>query len=60
MMGFETLTLAPLHKALIDTSILSAQEIGYINAYHATVWETMKDRVRGEVHDWLEQACLAL
>jgi Xaa-Pro aminopeptidase len=57
MMGFETLTLAPIHRDLIDTDILSRAERDYVNDYHATVLREIGPRVEGEVRDWLEQAC---
>lgn len=60
MMGFTTLTLAPIHKTLIDLDILSRDEIDYINAYHQTVWTVIGPRVSGDVKDWLKQACAAL
>ncbi len=57
MLGFETLTLAPLHQDLIDTSLLSQIEIDYINAYHARVWDKIAPRVEGDVRKWLKNAC---
>jgi Xaa-Pro aminopeptidase len=36
-LGFETLTLAPLDRRLIDTARLTAAERAWIDAYHATV-----------------------
>ncbi|MGB8818028.1 MAG: aminopeptidase P family protein, partial [Rhizobiaceae bacterium] len=35
MMGFETLTLAPIDKRLIDTSLLTRAELHWIDTYHA-------------------------
>ena len=57
MMGFETLTLAPLHRDLIDPSLLSKAEIDYIDAYHGRVWTEISPRVDGDVKKWLETAC---
>lgn len=57
MLGFETLTLAPIHAGLIDTSIMSAEEIIYINDYHARVWTEISPRVEGDVKTWLNAAC---
>ncbi len=36
-LGFETLTLAPLDRRLIDTTQLTAAERAWIDGYHATV-----------------------
>lgn len=57
MLGFETLTLAPLHRDLIETKLLSPSEVGYINSYHARVWAEISPRVTGEVKNWLKSAC---
>ena len=57
MLGFETLTQAPLHRALIDTALLSAEEIAWIDAYHAKVRETLSPRLDGEAAAWLSTAC---
>lgn len=64
MLGFQNLTWAPLHKALIDTSLLSQTEIGWVNDYHAKVWDYIGVRLGGAddapVKDWLQEACRAL
>ena len=57
MLGFETLTQAPLHRALIDTSLLSAGEIAWIDAYHAGVREKLLPLLDGAAADWLIKAC---
>lgn len=58
--GFETITLCPYDRALIDLSLLDEGEIAWINAYHARVWSELAPLVEGEVRDWLEKACLPL
>ena len=60
MLGFETLTLAPIHRELIVTKMLSPDERSYMNAYHAKVWDTLSPLVEGDVKDWLKAACAAL
>lgn len=57
MMGFETLTLAPLHKKMIDISELSAPELHYINNYHKRVWKEISPALKGAVKEWLKTAC---
>jgi Xaa-Pro aminopeptidase len=56
LLGFETLTLAPIDRALIDASMLTADELGWLNAYHARVAETLGPLVDAETADWLEEA----
>jgi Xaa-Pro aminopeptidase len=59
-LGFETLTLVPIDKALLDLSLLTQAEIGWWNAYHARVREVLAPQLDGEVLDWLEDACAPL
>ena len=42
---FEALTLVPFQRRLIDTEALSARELEWVNAYHATVRERLLARV---------------
>jgi Xaa-Pro aminopeptidase len=60
MHWFETLTLAPYCRALIDPSLLSAAEIAWIDAYHARVHEALRPRLDGETADWLDAATAPL
>jgi len=57
MLGFETLTLAPLDKGLILKPMLSKDERAWLNDYLATVWERIGPLVSGEVKTWLEAEC---
>lgn len=58
--GFETITWCPYERALIDTALLDAGEIAWIDAYHATVWQKLSPLVTGEAEEWLEKACRPL
>jgi Xaa-Pro aminopeptidase len=51
---FETLTLCPIDTRCIDRSLLRADEVDWLNGYHATVRERLAPRVRGEALAWLE------
>ena len=53
MLGFETLTLAPLDRRLIEPGLLSGEEIGWLDGYHARVWDEISPLVGPEVRDWL-------
>src|SRR5262249_60940805 len=46
--AFETLTLAPIDRRLIDVGLLSAEEIAWLDAYHARVCKTLAPAVDGE------------
>ena len=60
MLCFETLTLAPISKTMIDKSLLTGDEINWVNAYHTQVLEALKDRVSAATETWLKQACADL
>ncbi|CAM5339879.1 Xaa-Pro dipeptidase OS=Afipia felis OX=1035 GN=pepQ PE=3 SV=1 [Afipia felis] len=58
---FETLTLAPIDRRLIDTAQLSAQERAWIDDYHARVRREIKPLIDDEAAKlWLDAATEAL
>jgi Xaa-Pro aminopeptidase len=56
MHGFETLTLAPIDRRLIDASLLTDAERGWLNAYHARVRGALAPKLPGDDLAWLEAA----
>jgi Xaa-Pro aminopeptidase len=56
MLAFETLTLAPFDRALIDAALLDDQEVAWVDAYHARVRETLGPLVDAETRAWLAEA----
>ena len=56
MYGFETLTLAPIDLALIETKLLDGEEIAWLNAYHARVRKELSPLVEPAVRRWLATA----
>lgn len=56
MFGFETLTLAPINLALVDTALLSPDETDWLNEYHARVRKTLTPLVDADMATWLESA----
>ncbi len=54
MLEFETLTLCPIDVRCIDRSLMRADEIDWLNAYHAMVHERLSSRVSGDALAWLE------
>ena len=56
MLEFEAITLVPFDNRLLDTSLLSAAELDWLNAYHRRVAETIGPMLEGEELAWLEQA----
>ncbi|MFT7724024.1 MAG: aminopeptidase P family protein [Roseateles sp.] len=53
MLAFETLTLCPIDTRCIDASLLRADEIAWLNGYHATVRERLRPLVGGAALAWL-------
>ena len=60
MYGFETLTLAPIDRALVEPSLLTADEIAWLDAYHARVRESLTPILDAETAAWLEQVTAPL
>lgn len=53
MLAFETLTLCPIDTRCIDLSLMRADEIAWLNDYHATVRERLSPKVSGAALTWL-------
>jgi Xaa-Pro aminopeptidase len=56
MLCFETLTLAPIDRNLIDPALLDEDEIAWLNRYHMKVRETLTPLVDPATADWLAAA----
>ena len=56
MMGFESLTLAPIDVRLVARELLNDEEAEWLNAYHATVRETLTPLVDAQTTAWLANA----
>jgi Xaa-Pro aminopeptidase len=57
---FETLTLAPFDRALIDAGLMSPDERAWLDAYHARVLREVGPALEPTVRDWLTEACAPL
>ncbi len=56
MLGFETLTLAPLDRSLIAAELLSQVERDWLDAYHARVRATLEPELDPDTRNWLKAA----
>ncbi|MBB2964028.1 aminopeptidase P family protein [Methylobacterium sp. R2-1] len=56
MLGFETLTLAPIDRRLIDPALLGPAETEWLDAYHARVHAALSPDLDEETRDWLAAA----
>jgi Xaa-Pro aminopeptidase len=57
MLGFETLTFAPIDRNAIDADLLSAHERTWLNDYHARVRAIVGPQLEGDALAWLDAAC---
>jgi Xaa-Pro aminopeptidase len=56
MLGFETLTLAPIDLSLVEPKLMDADEIAWLNDYHARVRKILSPRVDPSTRGWLTKA----
>ena len=56
MLGFETLTLAPIDLTLVEPKLMDAGEIAWLNDYHARVGKMLSPRVDASTRAWLAKA----
>lgn len=59
-MHFEPLTFVPFDLDGIDRSKMTQDEIEWLNAYHAQVYDTLQPYLNDEEKDWLKNATRAL
>ncbi len=59
-LGFETLTLAPFDRRLVDAASLTAAERTWLDGYHARVLREVGPALGPIEAGWLEEACAPL
>lgn len=57
---FETLTLCPIDTRCIEHSLLSRQEVDWLNRYHTEVRQRLSPLVSGAALDWLMRSTEAI
>jgi len=60
LLAFETLTLAPIDRNLIDAAMLDADERAWLDAYHARVRKALSPLVDAATKTWLKRATAPL
>ncbi|MDO8288869.1 MAG: aminopeptidase P family protein [Parvibaculum sp.] len=60
MLGFETLTLAPIDLNCVEPELLTAEEKNWLNAYHLRVYDAVSDGMDVETLAWLKGATRAI
>lgn len=58
-LGFEHVTMVPMCRKLIESSLLTAQEKKWLNDYHSEVMEKTKEFFKDDQRTmrWLEREC---
>ena len=57
MLGFKTLTLAPIDTKLINYNLLTEEEIEWINNYNNTVYKNISVYLKTSNKNWLKKVC---
>jgi Xaa-Pro aminopeptidase len=57
---FETLTLAPIDRRLVDLDMLDGEELSWLNNYHARVRHEVRPHVDQATKAWLDEATAPL
>jgi len=60
VLGFETLTFAPIERRLIVKEMLSPKEVAWVDDYHAEVIEKISPQLDADERAWLQAACRPL
>ena len=58
--GFETLTLAPIDRRLVDLNMLTGDELNWLNEYHERVRHAVRGHIDDETRAWLDEATAPL
>ena len=55
MLEFETLTLAPIDRTVIDVKLLNGAEKDWLNDYHQTVFAALSAQLDDPTREWLDE-----
>lgn len=53
--GFDTVTLVPIDRKLIDITMLTDEEVTWLDSYHHRIWKTLSPLLSGHTFDWLQK-----
>lgn len=57
---FETLTLAPFDRRLVDPDVMGPEALDFLDSYHARVLSEVGPLLSGEAKSWLVHACSSI
>ena len=55
LLAFETLTVVPFDRRLLDRDLLTGPELAWLNEYHSRVCALLSPRLHGADLAWLER-----
>ena len=53
-LAFETLSMVPISKRLVQADLLTREEVAWLDAYHAKVYDAIKPQLDGSTHAGVE------
>ena len=56
MLGFDTISLAPIDVLLVERKLMDKEEIAWLDAYHTMVRAALSPLVDRETRAWLRRA----
>ena len=56
-LSFDTLTMCPIDRKLVNRQLLTNNEIAWLNSYHKKVLTELGSLIKPEVKKWLETQC---
>jgi len=56
-LSFDTITMCPIDRKLVDRQLLNDEEITWLNSYHTKVLSELGSRLNPEVMKWLKAQC---
>ncbi|KAJ8508751.1 hypothetical protein ONZ45_g8992 [Pleurotus djamor] len=61
-LGFERVTMCPIHTKLVEKDLLTKVEVEWLNTYHAEIFEKVSPLLKTDERalKWLERECAAI
>jgi Xaa-Pro aminopeptidase len=59
-LSFNTLTLCPIDRRLVNPDLLGDDELNWLNTYHKRIIAELGDRINSDVLEWLKSQCATI
>ena len=57
---FETLTLFPIDLNLVESDLLSEEELNWLNEYHKEVYKKLSPQLNKQEAEWMKNMCRSI